>query len=65
MKHYKESLFGNNEQVKQISKCFHDWKPKRGILFNYMLVFAKCDICKTWFGIPEGYKLDKWLIPND
>ncbi len=64
IKKEKETLFGSFKQVQIISKCYHEWKPKRRIIFGYMIVFAKCLKCETWCGPPEGYKYDGWLVLN-
>ena len=44
----KESLFGSQEKVNEISRCDHQWRPRPAILFGYMEVEAQCLKCKTW-----------------
>lgn len=50
-KHLKESMFGSMEKVKEINKCPHQWKPVKGIIFEYILVDARCEKCGTSRGI--------------
>lgn len=47
----KESTFGSLEKVKEINKCKHKWKPIKGIIFEYILVDARCEKCGSSKGI--------------
>ncbi len=47
--HVKESTMGSYAAVRQIATCYHDWKPRPGVLFGYMHVDARCTECKTWW----------------
>lgn len=44
----KESTFGSLEKVKETNNCEHRWKPIKGIIFEYILVNAQCEKCKTF-----------------
>ena len=47
----KESTFGSMEKVREINNCKHQWKHTKGIIFEYILVDARCEKCGTSRGI--------------
>ena len=47
----KESVFGSLEEQIKINKCSHKWKPVKVIIFEYILVDARCDKCGTSKGV--------------
>lgn len=46
--HFKESMFGSFDQVRLINDCDHEFEPRRGLLFGYMLVQERCRHCGTY-----------------
>ena len=44
----KMSVLGSFEQVKKINDCSHEWKLFKGIIFDYILVNARCNLCGTY-----------------
>lgn len=47
----KESMMGSIEDQKKKNQCKHQWKLVKGIVFEYILVDARCDKCGTSRGI--------------
>ncbi|MEK6883919.1 MAG: hypothetical protein AABY22_30090 [Nanoarchaeota archaeon] len=41
----KESMFGSLEQQKKQAICLHEWKEKKGIIFDYIVVSSRCKLC--------------------
>jgi len=52
----KEPTMGSSASVKQISVCYHDWRPRPAIIFGYMPVDAQCVKCKTWWAPTEEWQ---------
>ena len=44
----KESMFGSLEQQKRQAVCLHEWKEKKGIIFDYIVVSSRCKLCGTY-----------------
>jgi len=52
----KQSVFGSREEVANMAACYHEWEPLHGVIFDYILVDAKCEKCGTFWGFPEEHK---------
>jgi hypothetical protein len=53
MRAHKESTQGNATAQRVQVDCCHSWSYCRRLLFGYMIVYARCEICKTWWTIKE------------